>query len=177
MTKPIGIDSTSLKAIALEPSESIIFQGAPNLRQSIWQCYRVLFNISWIFFVLSAGFAYFKYQIPMLILEMSFGIYMVVLFLLSLIDAYTDRDVYYCITSSRVIKLKNGKIEKQLRFEEITSITHKQKDGSGFFLFSGGPDDKTVISVLGIERVQAIYSALPPELKKKADAQNSALIK
>ncbi len=176
MTKPIGIDSTSLKAIALEPNESIVFQGAPNLRQSIWHCYRILFNVSWIFFVLSAGFAYFKYQIPMLILEMSFGVYMILLFLLSLIDAYTDRDVYYCITNNRVIKLKRGKTEKQLRFEEITRITYKQKDGAGFFLFSGGKDGMTVISVLGIERVQTIYSALPPELKKVADAPNSALI-
>lgn len=168
--KPIGIDSTSLKAIALASNESIIFQGAPNLKQSIWHCYRVLFNITWIFFVLSATIAHFKYQIPVLILEISFAVYMVVLFLLSLIDAYTDRDVYYCITNNHVIKLKSGKLEKQLRFEEITRITHKQKDGAGFFLFSGGPDGMTVISVLGIERVQTIYSALPPELKKIADA-------
>ncbi|QQR58123.1 MAG: hypothetical protein IPG59_01140 [Candidatus Melainabacteria bacterium] len=176
MTKPTGIDSTSLKAITLEPSESIIFQGAPNLGHSIWHCYRILFNITWVFFVLAAIYAYFKYQIPMLLLEISFGIYMVILFLLSLIDAYTDRDVYYCITNSRVIKLKGKKIEKQLRFEEITRITHRQKYGAGFFLFSGGPDGMTVISVLGIERVQAIYFALPQELKKIADAQNSALI-
>jgi len=177
--KVAGIDSTSLQAIKLVQGESVVYQGAPNLRQSIWHCYRILFNITWVIFLLGSAFAFFTYHVSMFWLQMSFGIYMSLLFLLSLIDAYTDRDVHYFVTSRRVIKLKGGKVEKQLDFGKITSITYKEKDGQGFFLFSGSEDiagNMTVISFLGIEKVSAIYAALPPDLKKIADASKTALI-
>lgn len=176
--KQTGLDSNSLKAIELEQNESIVYQGAPDLKQSIWHSYRVLFNITSVFFLLGAGFAFFKYHVSSLWLQIALGIYMVALFFLSLIDAYTDRDVYYCITDRRVIKLKAGKKEKQLRFDEIATITHKEKDGKGYFLFSGGSgtENMTVISFLGIEHVSAVYQALPVDLKKIADASNKSLL-
>lgn len=177
--KQTGLDSNSLKAIELEQNESIVYQGAPNLRQSIWHCYRVLFNVTFLFFLLGLASAFFLYHLEPSLLSAILGIYMVALFLLSLIDAYTDRDVYYCITDRRVIKLKARKLQKQLRLEEITSITHKEKDGQGFFIFSGtktGSGNLTAISVLGIDRVQTVYAALPVELKKIAEASNKSLL-
>ncbi|MDX2108563.1 MAG: hypothetical protein SFY67_19370 [Candidatus Melainabacteria bacterium] len=177
--KSIDFDSSLLNAIKLEQNETIAYQGAPNLRQSIWHCYRVLFNVSLVFFLLGSGFAFFKYHVSFFWLQIAFAIYLLSLFLLSLIDAYTDRDVYYCITDRRVIKLKGGRIEKQLRFDEITKITHKERDGQGFFIFTGakaGSSDLTAISVLGIDRVKAVYTALPVRLKEIADTSNKSLL-
>lgn len=168
-----GPDFSALQAIQLEPNETISYQGSPNLRQSVWHSFRILFKITFFLFLSGTALAFFGYQVP---LYWAFGIYLVALVLLSLIDAYTDRNVFYCITNRRVIKLKAGKIEKQLRFDEIKNITHKAKDGRGFFLFSGRSKEDTVISFLGIEHVSAVYAALPGDLKKIAEKSNSALI-
>lgn len=176
--KPAESRSNSLKEIEFEHNETIVYQGAPNLRQSMWHCYRVLFNFTFFVFLLGLASAFFFYNLSLSWLPVALSIYMVALFLLSLIDAYTDRDVYYCITDQRVLKLKAGKLQKQLRMEEITKIIHKETDGQGFFLFTGakaGSGELNAISVLGIDRVKTIYAALPARLKEIADASNKSM--
>ncbi len=173
-SRPANINA--VQEISLNPGETIAWQGAPNTSYGLWHCYRFLFNITFVLFLAAAAFAAIKYHVPINILVMAFGAYLVLLYVLSLIDAYTDRDVYFCLTNQRILKLKAGKINKQLNYDEINNVTHKEKDGLGYFVFTGGEGGMTAISLLGIERVSAIYAVLPPEIKKIADSSNQSIL-
>lgn len=167
---------SAIQNINLAPGETVLFQGSPNTTTGLWHCYRFLFNLTWFLYLLGGAVAYLRYHVPVHWLVISSGAYLVLLYILSAIDAYTDRDVYFCLTNQRVIKLKGGKINKQLLYDEVTNVTHKEKDGQGYFVFTGGEGGMTAISLLGIDRVSAVYAALPQEVKKIADDSNKSIL-
>lgn len=171
-----GANLSAIEKISLANGETIVWQGSPNTATGLWHCYRFLFNITFVLYLVAVAVAAIRYHVPVYWLVISFGAYLVLLYILSAIDAYTDRDVYFCLTNQRVIKIKGGKVNKQLQYDEITNVTHKEKDGQGYFVFTGGEGGMTAISLLGIDRVSAVYAALPPDVKKIADASNESIL-
>ncbi len=152
----------------LSPGEMVVWQGSPNLQQGFWQCFWMLARMS--FIVPIMGIVFMVKDNPSVpVLLMSAAGYISILLALAGIDAYTDRDVDYCLTNERVIKFKGGSIQKELAYDEVKTITCKESDdGSGFLLFMGGLEQPTSISVMGIGQFSTVVRNLPHELRQLA---------
>ena len=151
---------------SLSSNETVLWTGSPDLSQGIWQCFWMLIRLTVIPVLIGILYLGLQKISVNVALAISVG-YVFVILVLAAVDAYTDRDVDYCLTNVRVVKFKGGRIQKELAYDQVTSLTVDESEGKGFLLFVGGPSNitpNTSISVMGIDDIARVCAALPKEL-------------
>ena len=151
---------------SLSSNEKVLWTGSPDLSKGIWQCFWMLIRLTVIPVLI--GICYLGLQKVSVNVACAISVgYVFLILVLAAVDAYTDRDVDYCLTNLRVVKFKGGRIQKELAYDRVTSLTVDESEGKGYLLFVGGPSNTTPItsiSVMGIDNIAKVCAALPKEL-------------
>ncbi len=148
---------------SLSSNEKVLWTGSPDLSQGIWQCFWLLIRLTVIPMLI--GILYMGTQkVSVTVACVTAVGYVFVILVLAAMDAYTDRDVDYCLTNLRVVKFKGGSIQKELPYDQVIALKIDESKGKGFLMFVGGSPKMTSISVMGIDDVSKVCAALPQEL-------------
>lgn len=152
---------------SLSSNEKVLWTGSPDLSKGFWQCFWMLIRLSAVLPLLIGVLYLGLHKVSVNVAcAISVG-YVFLILVLAAVDAYTDRDVDYCLTNLRVVKFKGGRIQKELSYDQVTSMTVNESDGKGYLLFVGGYSDTTPItsiSVMGIDNIAKVCAALPNNL-------------